>query len=102
MRISLLLLVVFVASALAQDPAAPAPVSPTQGKTQREVWGLTVEQYLLVDRSRRPGGDTYEYWKARTVRVADRNGKLLYETKRGPYGNLLERIPGGPIRPVKI
>jgi hypothetical protein len=50
-----------------------------------EKWGLTMEQYLLIDPSRRPSGDTFKYWSARG---------------RGPYGNLLERIPGGPLRPV--
>lgn len=53
----------------------------------REKWGLTMEQYALIDPARRPSGDTFKYWKAR---------------KRGPYGNLLERVPGGPRRPVKL
>jgi hypothetical protein len=46
-----------------------------------------MEQYALIDPSRRPSGDTFKYWKAR---------------KRGPYGNLLERVPAGPRRPVKL
>lgn len=88
MRFILVLLALTAVAASAQDRLAPPAGSESPArKTQREVWGLTVEQYLLVDRSRRPGGDTYKYWKAR---------------KRGPYGNLVERIPGGPIRPVKI
>jgi len=60
---------------------------PAQKPTVLEKWGITFEQYLLIDPSRRPGGDIYKYWR---------------ERKRGPYGNLLERIPGGPRRPVKF
>jgi len=66
----------------------PVPkAAPDEIEAQRMKWGLNEEQFLLVDRSRRPGGVTYDYWKARG---------------RGPHGNLLERLPGGPRRPVKI
>ena len=81
---------VFLAAAwpaLAQEVAVvPAETGPLK-ISAREKWGLTMEQYALIDPSRRPSGDTFKYWKAR---------------KRGPYGNLLERVPGGPRRPVKI
>jgi hypothetical protein len=90
MRWILILLCAVVASpALAQEAEVlvtdeqPAPKPPTV----LEKWGITFEQYLLIDPSRRPGGDTYKYWR---------------ERKRGPYGNLLERIPGGPRRPVRF
>ena len=69
-----------------QEPVVPK-ATPDELEAQRIKWGLSEEQFLLVDRSRRPGGDTYDYWKARG---------------RGPHGNLLERVPGGPRRPVKI
>ena len=72
--------------AMAQEPGE-AKATPAEVEAQRLAWGLSPEQFLLVNRSRRPGGDTYDYWKARG---------------RGPYGNLLERVPGGPRRPVKI
>jgi hypothetical protein len=84
------LLIVFLASAsagLAQDVLLTTAEAPAPRITAREKWGLTMEQYALIDPSRRPSGDTFKYWKAR---------------KRGPYGNLLERVPGGPRRPVKI
>ena len=84
------LLIVFLASAsagLAQDVLLTTAEAPAPKITAREKWGLTMEQYALIDPSRRPSGDTFKYWKAR---------------KRGPYGNLLERVPGGPRRPVKI
>ena len=99
--LALVLLLVTVFGAVAQESAVPkAPVD--ESEAQRIKWGLSEAQYRLVHPSRRPGGDTYNYWKDRTVRVTDGNGKVLFETKRGPYGNLLERIPGGPRRPVKI
>ena len=84
------LLIVFLASAsagLAQDVLLTTAEAPAPKITAREKWGLTMEQYALIDPSRRPSGDTFKYWKAR---------------KRGPYGNLLERVPGGPRRPVKL
>ena len=83
-------LIVFLASAsagLAQDVLLTTAEAPAPKITAREKWGLTMEQYSLIDPSRRPSGDTFKYWKAR---------------KRGPYGNLLERVPGGPRRPVKL
>ena len=86
MRLSFLLLFLCAFSAVGQEPSA-AKAKPDEFDAQRVAWGLSEEQYLLVGRSRRPGGDTYSYWQARG---------------RGPYGNLLERIPGGPRRPVKI
>jgi hypothetical protein len=89
MRCWAILLVFLAASwpALAQEVAVvPAETGPLK-ISAREKWGLTMEQYALIDPSRRPSGDTFKYWKAR---------------KRGPYGNLLERVPGGPRRPVKI
>jgi hypothetical protein len=86
MRLAIFLLLWATATgALAQDPTVKA--TPNENDARRVSWGLSQEQYLLVHPSRRPGGDTYNYWKARG---------------RGPYGNLLERIPGGPRRPVKI
>lgn len=99
--LAVLLLFVTTLGAAAQEVAAPKAPS-DEGEAQRIKWGLSPEQYQLVHPSRRPGGDTYNYWKNRTVRVTDRNGKVLFETKRGPHANLLERIPGGPRRPVKI
>lgn len=82
-----LLIVAFSWPAAAQEVAvAPAEAGPLK-ISAREKWGLTMEQYVLIDPSRRPNGDTFKYWKAR---------------KRGPYGNLLERVPGGPRRPVKF
>ena len=85
-----LLLLLFTASVvIAQDlPAVEKPAAveaPPPAKTLREVWGLTVAQYQLVDPSRRRNGDTYKYFSA---------------SRRGPHGNMLERIPGGPRRPV--
>lgn len=85
MRTLLAVLVVSAASALAQDPAATE--APEARPTVLERWNITVEQYYLIDPSRRPGGETFKYWR---------------ERKRGPYGNLLERVPGGPRRPVKL
>lgn len=81
------LLLAVSGSAWGQEPVASvAETGPTK-ISAREKWGLTMEQYVLIDPSRRPNGDTFKYWKAR---------------KRGPYGNLLERVPGGPRRPVKF
>lgn len=82
-----ILLIVFALSvpAMAQDVAPPTEGAAPK-MSAREKWGLTMEQYALIDPSRRPSGDIFKYWKAR---------------KRGPYGNLLERVPGGPLRPVK-
>lgn len=78
----------FTASVSAQpaNPLVPA-VEAEKKPSVLEKWGITYEQYFLINPSRRPGGDTYKYWR---------------ERKRGPYGNLLERIPGGPRRPVKF
>jgi hypothetical protein len=84
------ILLVFLAAAwpaLAQEVAVVSAETGPLKISAREKWGLTMEQYALIDPSRRPSGDTFKYWKAR---------------KRGPYGNLLERVPGGPRRPVKI
>ena len=84
-------LVPLVLSVTCISVAAQAPVAVTEENipkiSAREKWGLTMEQYVLIDPSRRPNGETFKYWKAR---------------KRGPYGNLLERVPGGPRRPVKF
>ena len=88
MRWLLLILLLSVSPALAQQAEVLAvDEQPMQKPTVLEKWGITFEEYLLIDPSRRPGGDTYKYWR---------------ERKRGPYGNLLERIPGGPRRPVKF
>jgi hypothetical protein len=70
--------------ALAQEVLLPTAEAPVPKITAREKWGLTMEQYALIDPSRRPSGDTFKYWKAR---------------KRGPYGNLLERVPGWTAPP---
>jgi hypothetical protein len=82
----LVLLLTAAGAVVGQEPVPPK-ATPDELEAQRIKWGLSEEQFLLVDRSRRPGGDTYDYWKARG---------------RGPHGNLLERVPGGPRRPVKI
>lgn len=79
-------LLILLASAMAAAAQSQPDLAEANTK-QREKWGLTEAQYRLVDKSRRPGGSTYAYWEAR---------------KRGPYGNLLERVAGGPRRPVKI
>jgi hypothetical protein len=76
-----------VMSVMAQEGVVASTDTAPLKITAREKWGLTMEQYALIDPSRRPSGDTFKYWKAR---------------KRGPYGNLLERVPGGPRRPVKL
>lgn len=81
-----LFLFLLAVTAPAQDPSAVAGEQATQ-PTVLDRWKITVEQYYLIDPSRRPGGETYKYWR---------------ERKRGPYGNLLEHVPGGPRRPVKL
>jgi hypothetical protein len=81
------LLLTISGTAWAQGPLVTVAETESPKVSAREKWGLTMEQYALIDPSRRPSGDTFKYWKAR---------------KRGPYGNLLERVPGGPRRPVKI
>jgi len=85
MRFVFLFLLIIVTPGLAQDAVDVVTAGSTRKITAMEKWGLTMEQYLLIDPSRRPSGDTFKYWSARG---------------RGPYGNLLERIPGGPLRPV--
>jgi uncharacterized protein (DUF486 family) len=87
MRSVLPLLLATTVLAVAQEPLVLAGQEEVQKPTVLEKWGITFEEYLLIDPSRRPGGDTYKYWR---------------ERKRGPYGNLLERIPGGPRRPVRL
>lgn len=89
MRWLAFLLLSFALPVAAQEAPvlADATEPPPQKPTALEKWGITFEQYLLLDPSRRPGGDTYKYWR---------------ERKRGPYGNLVERIAGGPRRPVKF
>jgi hypothetical protein len=87
MRHALLVLLALTLPASAQEVPVLAEEDAARKPTVLEKWGITFEQYLLIDPSRRPGGDTYKYWR---------------ERKRGPYGNLLERIPGGPRRPVKF
>jgi len=82
-----LLILAFSWPAAAQEAAVTSAETGPPKISAREKWGLTMEQYVLIDPSRRPNGDTFKYWKAR---------------KRGPYGNLLERVPGGPRRPVKF
>jgi len=88
MRWLVAFLLALTASVSAQpaNPLVPA-VEAEKKPSVLEKWGITYEQYFLIHPSRRPGGDTYKYWR---------------ERKRGPYGNLLERIPGGPRRPVKF
>jgi hypothetical protein len=83
----LIILFAFASPCLAQEVLLTTAEAPAPTISAREKWGLTMEQYALIDPSRRPSGDTFKYWKAR---------------KRGPYGNLLERVPGGPRRPVKL
>ncbi len=69
----------------ALTPKKEAPLTPDE--LQRAAWKLTVEQYALVHPSRRPGGVMYNFHK---------------QFQRGPHGNLMERIPGGPLRPVAL
>jgi hypothetical protein len=76
-----------LACSSAMTLAQPSAELVEANDAQRAAWGMTDEQYRLVHPSRRPGGDTYAYWDARG---------------RGPFGNLLERIAGGPRRPVKL
>jgi len=85
MRFALLVLLAAAATGWSQNAIDTVVVEPAPKITAMEKWGLTMEQYQLVHPSRRPSGDTFKYWRARG---------------RGPYGNLLERIPGGPLRPV--
>jgi|FLOH01.1.fsa_nt_gi hypothetical protein len=85
MRFVLLFLLIIVTPGLAQDAVDVVTAGSPRKITAMEKWGLTMEQYLLIDPSRRPSGNTFKYWRARG---------------RGPYGNLVERIPGGPRRPV--
>jgi len=87
MRWLILFLVTMAFPALAQESVSVSAESGAPKITAREKWGLSMEQYTLIDPSRRPSGEAFKYWKAR---------------KRGPYGNLLERIPGGPLRPVRF
>ena len=88
MRFAIILLLFALSWPTAAQEVAVAPAETGLLKiSAREKWGLTMEQYALLDPSRRPSGDIFKYWKAR---------------KRGPYGNLLERVPGGPRRPVKL
>ena len=85
MRFVLLFLLIIVTPGLAQDAVDVVTAGSPRKITAMEKWVLTMEQYLLIDPSRRPSGNTFKYWRARG---------------RGPYGNLVERIPGGPRRPV--
>lgn len=88
------LLLAMASSLTAQQPdAAAAPQSQkkaaplTPDELQRSAWKLSVEQYALVHPSRRPGGVMYNFHK---------------KFQRGPHGNLMERVPGGPLRPVAL
>ena len=83
----LMCLLASASAGMAQEVPLNITEAPAPKISAREKWGLTMEQYVLIDPSRRPNGDTFKYWKAR---------------KRGPYGNMLERVPGGPRRPVKF
>ena len=84
----LLILILSTGFALAQQPDASVKETPkTEDDIQRERWKMTIEQYLLVHPSRRPGGEMYLYNK---------------QFQRGPHGNLMERVPGGPRRPVAL
>lgn len=90
MRLPVLLALVAAAGtacAVAQQPVAVDPVTTAPKRTLREVWKMTEAEYLLVDPSRRRNGATYAYQAARIP-------------ARGPHGNLLEQIAGGPVRPV--
>jgi hypothetical protein len=68
-----------------QQPKKEAPKSPDE--LQQAIWKMNAEQYALVHPSRRPGGEMYKYHRP---------------FKRGPHGNLLERLVGGPSRPVSF
>jgi hypothetical protein len=89
MRYALLTLLLAAAPALAQEVVPVVPVTTTTATTEKPAvkipWGLTIDQYRLVDASRRPGGSTFTYQRARG---------------RGPHGNLVEHVPGGPQRSV--
>jgi hypothetical protein len=85
MRTAFFLLLLVLTPGFAQEEVSVVTTGTPPKITAMEKWGLTMEQYQLVHPSRRPSGDTFKYWRARG---------------RGPYGNLLERIPGGPLRPV--
>jgi hypothetical protein len=88
MRYALLTLLLAAAPALAQEvvPFVPVTTTTEPAKTAVKIpWGLTIDQYRLVDASRRPGGSTFTYQRARG---------------RGPHGNLVEHVPGGPRRSV--
>ncbi len=89
MRYALLALLLALTPALAQEvlPAVVtlAPAAAPAKPAVKIPWGLTIDQYRLVDPSRRPGGSTFTYQRARG---------------RGPFGNLLEHVPGGPQRSV--
>jgi len=83
--ITRVLLVLICTSAMTL--AQPSAEAVEAAEAQRAAWGMNDAQYRLVHPSRRPGGDTYAYWT---------------ERNRGPHGNLLERVAGGPRRPVKL
>jgi hypothetical protein len=68
-----------------QQTKKEAPKTPDE--LQQAAWKMSAEQYALVHPSRRPGGEMYKFHRP---------------FKRGPHGNLLERLAGGPIRPVSL
>ncbi|MBU3665807.1 MAG: hypothetical protein FGM15_08030 [Chthoniobacterales bacterium] len=82
---SFLLLLLGVSLAVAQEAPKQPDAAPAPQKTLRQIWGMTEAQYQLVDPSRRRNGDMFKYFRAK---------------RRGPHGNMLEHIPGGPRRPV--
>ena len=63
MRSVLPLLLATTVLAVAQEPLVLADQEEVQKPTVLEKWGITFEEYLLIDPSRRPGGDTYKYWR---------------------------------------
>ena len=63
------------------------PVEQKPARTLQEIWKMTEQEYLRVHPSRRRDGEMFKYHRARA---------------RGPHGNLLERVPGGPVRPARV
>jgi hypothetical protein len=95
MRIFIPLLLLALSSiVVAQQPDVPVPAQKSQKEApktpdelQQAAWKMSREQYALVHPSRRPGGEMYKFHRP---------------FKRGPHGNLLERLAGGPMRPVSL
>lgn len=81
---SLLFLLLTASLASSQDEPA---VEQKPARTLQEIWKMTEQEYLRVHPSRRRDGEMFKFHRDR---------------RRGPHGNLLERVPGGPVRPVRV